>query len=367
VGRAAAGRPRLLLLDEPAAGLDAEERALLARRIRQLAELGLGVLVVDHDVRFVLGLCEEVVVLDLGEVIAHGPPSAVRADRRVAAAYLGEPAPLPGRHPPEPGPAGPEPEGAETSRRDPPGSAPPTTSPLVLDARRLTAGYGGVPVVRDLDLRVRAGEVVALLGANGAGKTTALRAVCGTLPALSGRVLVLGERVDGRVHRLARRGLAYVPQGRALFPELSVGEHLRLARRRRDWSVDDVLPAFPSLAGLLDRPAGRLSGGEQQLLALARALAAPHRLVVVDEMSLGLGPRLVEQVLATLRRLAVEEGAGVLVVEQHVDLALSVADRAYVLRAGRVVLEAPASVLAGDRALVEGSYLGAPPAEPPPA
>jgi len=354
VGRAAATEPRLLLLDEPAAGLDAEERAALAGRVRQLAERGLGILVVDHDMGFVFAVCDQVCVLDLGEVIAFGPPSTVRADRRVAAAYLGG------------GPTPPRAGGHERDRAPTDGAPGPSTTPVVLDARRLTAGHGGVPVVHDVDLSVRAGEVVALLGPNGAGKTTTLAAMAGFLPVLSGSVVVLGEPAGGRPDRLARRGVAHVPQSRALFPELSVGEHLRLARRGRGTSFEDVLEVFPALRALLGRPASRLSGGEQQMLALGRALAGAHRLLMVDEVSLGLAPQLVEQVLDALRRVADQEGAGVLLVEQHVALALAVADRAVVMHAGRVVLEGPAATLAGDPALLEASYLGTQrPDEPP--
>ena len=219
----------------------------------------------------------------------------------------------------------------------------------------------------DVELRIRPGEVVALLGPNGAGKTTALRAVCGLLPVLAGRVVLLGGPA-GRPDRLARRGLAHVPQGRALAPGLSVRDHLRMATRgRRSTAAEDVLRDFPALVDLLDRRAGLLSGGEQHMLALARALASPHRLLVVDEMSLGLAPGLVEQLLGTLRRVASEEQAGVLVVEQHAGLALAVADRAYVMQGGRVVLEGPGPALAGDPALLASSYLGAGPPGPGPA
>ena len=338
--RALAGRPKVLLADEPAAGLDIAGRAALAVRLRRLAdEEGLGVLVVDHDVEFVLGLCDQVTVLDLGRVIAQGPPAAVRDDAAVVAAYLGGPPPLARA-------------GAQDGRSGD-HLAPQFGRALVVEG--MSAGYGGLPVVCDVDLTVAAGEVVALLGANGAGKTTTLRAVTGSLSVTGGRVSVLGEPVD-RLDRLARRGTAYVAQGRPVFPTLTVGEHLRLAGGRAPVGSGDAL--FPALADLADRPAGLLSGGEQQMLALACALAGPpHRLLVVDEMSFGLAPLLVSDLLATLGRLA-DEGVAVLVVEQHAHLALSVADRAYVLRAGRVVLEAPAFTLARQPERLAAAYLG---------
>ncbi|MDP9070961.1 MAG: ATP-binding cassette domain-containing protein, partial [Actinomycetota bacterium] len=374
VGRAVASEPKLVLLDEPAAGLDTDQRAALAGRIRQLAQRGLAVVLVDHDMGFVFELCDQVWALDLGRVIAHGSPSAVRADADVVAAYLGPDRSAPGRA--APGRAAPTSEPGEPRAAEPRVAAPdpalreqgpPGGSSLALQVQHLSAGYGGVPVVRDVSLCVGAGEVVALLGPNGAGKTTTLRAFSGLLPVLGGSVAVLGAPARGRADRLARRGLAHVPQDRALSPGLSVRDHLRMATRGRRSAAEEVLQEFPALVALLDRPAGRLSGGEQHMLALARALVAPHRLLVVDEVSLGLAPRLVERLLATLRRVASEEQAGVLVVEQHVGLALAVADRAYVMHGGRVVLEGPAPALAGDPALLASSYLGAGRPGPEPA
>jgi branched-chain amino acid transport system ATP-binding protein len=242
----------------------------------------------------------------------------------------------------------------------------------LLELRGVTAGYEGIPVVHDLDLTVEAGEVVALLGANGAGKTTTLLTVSGLLPVIDGTVEVFGEPVHGGrrlrpsgVWGLARRGLAHVPEDRGLFFDLTAAENLRLGqpRRRSAADLDRVLGWFPALAAILDRKAGLLSGGEQQMLALARAVIGGPQLLLVDEMSLGLAPIIVEALLPVLRSIADDTGTGVLVVEQHVSLVLSISDRAYLLNRGRVAHAGTAAELAADGERIEAGYLGAAPAD----
>jgi len=230
----------------------------------------------------------------------------------------------------------------------------------LIETKGLVAGYGNVPVVRDLNLSVGEGEVVCLLGANGAGKTTTLLTIAGALPVLGGTVEVLGAPVTrARPHEVARRGLGIVPEGRGLFYKLSVADNLRLRRHRQSTvTVEDVLEYFPNLRDLLPRRCGLLSGGEQQMLALAGALIADPKVVMLDEMSLGLAPIIVEQLLPTVRSIADERGMAVLLVEQHVLAALKVADRGYVLAHGQVAAEGKSAELRRDAELLEASYLG---------
>jgi branched-chain amino acid transport system ATP-binding protein len=229
----------------------------------------------------------------------------------------------------------------------------------VVDVRGLVAGYGQMAVVRGLDLHVEEGEVVALFGPNGAGKTTTLSTIAGVLSPLGGSISVCGHSTAGRsVHKIARLGLALVPEDRGLFSQLTVAEHFKVHRRAGDPPADEVLAHFPALGELMRRRAGLLSGGEQQMLALACALVARPRVLLVDELSLGLAPTLVEGLLDLVRRSAEASGMAVLLVEQHLGAALAVVDRGYVISRGRVVLSGSASELRGRPDLLEAGYLG---------
>jgi branched-chain amino acid transport system ATP-binding protein len=233
------------------------------------------------------------------------------------------------------------------------------SSSTLLKVRGLYAGYDGVAVVRNLDLDVAAGEIVALLGPNGAGKTTTLSTIAGLLAPISGEVIVLGsERRGTGAHRMARRGLAFVPEDRSLFASLTVRENLRLGSRQRGAALERAIDFFPALAPLMERKAGLLSGGEQQMLTLGRAIASQPRLLLIDELSLGLAPIIVEGLLDALRRIVAETGCGIVLVEQHVDLALATADRAYVVAHGDAVASGAADELVKNRELLTSSYLG---------
>jgi branched-chain amino acid transport system ATP-binding protein len=232
------------------------------------------------------------------------------------------------------------------------------SAPL-LTVEDLHAGYLGIPAVRRLSLTVGSGEVVALLGPNGAGKTTTLSTIAGLLKTISGTIRLGDEEITDRpAFRLARLGMSLVPEDRALFYGLTVRENLGLARGKQSLPEGELLEMLPELEKCLGRKAGVLSGGEQQMLAVGRALVSRPRLLLVDEMSLGLAPVIVERLLPVLRRVADELGTGVLFVEQHISMALEIADRAYVLNHGELVLEGAASELRGRRDLVEASYLG---------
>ena len=336
IARALACRPDTLLLDEPAAGLSAADKARLTRLLRQLADAGLKVLLVEHDVRMVMQACDRVAVLDGGRLIADGVPAEVRIKPEVVAAYLGA---------------------AEVEAR----SRGALSGEPLLQVAGLSAGYGTLPVLEDIALRVRQGEVVALVGANGAGKSTLMKALAGLLPHQGSVRWVGAELGDTPAHQRVRAGLALVPEGRQVFAELSVADNLVLggytrSAAEREQTAAAMLHKFPRLQERHGQPAGTLSGGEQQMLALARALMSRPRLLLLDEPSLGLAPKLVAEVYTTLQDLA-EEGTTLLLVDQFAQSALTVADHAYVFAGGRVSIEGDARILRAAPEIVS-EYLG---------
>jgi branched-chain amino acid transport system ATP-binding protein len=233
----------------------------------------------------------------------------------------------------------------------------------LLKVEGVHAGYGDLPVLHGVDLEVQEGEVVSVVGANGAGKTTLLNVIAGTVPLTAGRVTFDSETISGRpAHRIVARGLALVPEGRRLFPFLTVEENLRLgafhkeARRRYDETLAEVLELFPVLAERPHQLAGSLSGGEQQMCALARGIMARPKLLMLDEPSLGLAPKIVEQVFALIPTL-IERGLTILLVEQNVAEALELSDSADVLEQGRITMSGTGSEFLHNEAL-RAAYLG---------
>ena len=233
----------------------------------------------------------------------------------------------------------------------------------LLEVKGLRAGYGDVPVLRGIDLAIQAGSITALIGANGAGKTTLLRAISGIIPAEAGSIRYDGQDILGKPPQdIVRAGLVQVPEGRRLFPDMTVFENLLIgssspsARPRRDENLKMVFELFPKVRERGGQRAGTLSGGEQQMVAIARALMASPRLLLLDETSLGLAPIIVDEIFVAVRRLAAQ-GMTILVVEQNTALALEVADHGYVLEQGHFAMEGPASGLMADPR-VKQAYLG---------
>jgi branched-chain amino acid transport system ATP-binding protein len=232
------------------------------------------------------------------------------------------------------------------------------TAEVAIEVEGLTCGYGAFAVVRDLSLTVNQGEIVVLLGPNGAGKTTTLLAISGLIKEMAGEVRVLGTPIAKVApHRIAKLGLGHVAEGRALFFNLTVLENLKMGvRSARD--LNAIIDAFPILKPLVKRKAGLLSGGEQQVLAIARALAAKPKALLVDEMSLGLSPIMVEQLIPVIRYAANEQRCGVLLVEQHLYVARELANRAYIVSHGSLQKSGDATELLSDEARIEQYYLG---------
>src|SRR5262245_18210559 len=287
----------------------------------------------------VMGVSDHIVVLDAGICIASGKPAAIRSNPAVIKAYLGGA-----------GVARPR-TAARRGPRDP-----------VLVALKLTAGYGAAPVLDEVALEVRPGETVGMVGANGSCKSTTMRTLSGLLRPVGG-VILLDDRSIARLeaHHIAAGGLALVPEGRQVFPELTVHANLVLGAYARSGADLEsakavLLERFPRLRDRLHSRAGLLSGGEQQMLSIARGLMAKPRILLLDEPSLGLAPAMINELFAVLAELR-DQGVTILLVDQMAALALTIADRGYVLESGRIVRNDAAAALAHDPAL-EAAYLG---------
>ena len=331
LGIALGSKPQVLLADEPLAGLAAAERERVSKLVKSIAA-NIPVLIVEHDIDRVLGFSHRVTVMNQGEVLMAGAPDEVRADRRVQEVYTGT-------------------------------GIPPVTGRMAADAgethvlrcQGVNAFYGKSHIINDVSLDVRRGEIVALLGRNGAGKSTLLKSIAGLVPPASGTIEYEGRNIAGAATPdIARMGIGYVPQGRGLFAGMTVAENLALGRlaRKTDgsngvvWSEDKILEYFPRLKERLNVSADYLSGGEQQMVAVARALSGNVRLLLLDEPFEGLAPAVVLELFRVFDEL--RKHVSIVIVEHNLDLVLALADRVFVLERGAVHHQGPAKRLLDD-------------------
>jgi branched-chain amino acid transport system ATP-binding protein len=388
LARALATKPRVILLDEPSAGLNEEETDELAELLHELAGTGLGILLVEHDMGLVMSACDHIHVLDFGRIIAYGTPEEVQANPLVRAAYLGEgdeetevpdeqevllrevteleakvevetgssddaAAPAPATVSPAASPNGspassPNGEGgsaaAALAATLPPPAGATATAPTpgaALELLDVRAAYGTIDVLHGVSISIPPGQVFALLGPNGAGKSTTLKVASGQMQPVSGTVHFAGQRVNGwSSDKLARAGLCTIPEGRGIFPNLTVLENLRMITYS-GVSLSDVeeraYHRFPRLQERRKQVAGTLSGGEQQMLAMARAMSTNPKVLLLDELSMGLAPLIVEELYEVVKRIAAED-VSILIVEQFAHEVLGVTDVAAIMLHGRIQL-----------------------------
>ena len=344
-------KPKLLMLDEPAGGRAAHEVERLGHLIYALRDQGITLFIVEHNMPFVMSLSERVIVLDQGCKIAEGTPAEVRTSEKVIKAYLGE---------------------EEVMVKTEPDAtlckiAGERSGKKRLGVEGVSTFYGEAQALKDVSLEVRAHEVVAILGSNGAGKTTILRTITGLLAPRSGKILFDNEQIGGRpAHEIIKKGIVSVPEGRELFGSMTVWDNLlmgtySLSKTERKELVgkrlEMIYSLFPILKERLMQRAETMSGGQQQMLTVARALMANTRLLALDEPSLGLSPLLVSEMMQALKRICSEMGVSLLLVEQNARAALKIADFAYVLERGQVVLSGRCEEVISS-ATIQSAYLG---------
>ncbi len=391
IARALAGEPKLLALDEPCAGMNPAEKIALQKLLRKICSPknglnfgtpassaqpgevlhkghaegeGISILLIEHDVQFVTALCDQITVLDYGQVIAQGPPQILLKNPKVIEAYLGASASTPSITI----------AATPTSSKTPPANANHTKQmghhvtnpPPLLRIQNLHLNYGAIQAVKGINLEIYPGEQIALIGANGAGKSTTLKGISGLKNCVRGEMYYQGVSIRNvPPHKLLERGLAMVPEGRGIFSRMTVldnlnmGAYLRCDTAQVLRDKEKIFDFFPRLKERLSQMAGTLSGGEQQMLAIARALLrGPElKLLLLDEPSMGLSPLMRETIFEVLPKIP-EQGTAVLIVEQNAHLALSIADRAYVMESGRITMEGEAQSLLSDPKVRE-AYLGA--------
>jgi branched-chain amino acid transport system ATP-binding protein len=379
IARALALSPELLLLDEPAAGMnpqETEELMGLITRVRKTFRLT--ILLIEHDMRLVMGICERLMVLDYGALIAHGTPEEIRRHPAVIKAYLGETVdseqlPVAGCRLPEQFPvAGCRlPVGSdipdktpETGNRKPTTNNQQPTTATLLTVKDLSVHYGTIQAIKGISFDVGEGEIITLIGANGAGKTSTMHALSGIIKKSGGQVIFDGADISAMPpDKIVRAGLIQSPEGRRIFANLTVRENLEMGaftgeRPKVEFKqdIEQVYEIFPRLRERVKQYAGTLSGGEQQMLAIGRSLMARPRLLLLDEPSMGLAPILVDEIFSIIKKINAA-GTTVLLVEQNAYKALGLAVRAYILETGRIVKSGSGAELLNDSAVQE-AYLG---------
>jgi branched-chain amino acid transport system ATP-binding protein len=333
MGLALATKPRLLLLDEPLAGLAAAERQRIGDIIKRISS-DVPMLLVEHDIDRVFQIADAVTVMNEGQVLVDGTVDDARSSPRVQEIYIGS--------------------GAATIAAKPRESA--VEPATLLTGDHVNTFYGKSHVLVDVSFDVRQHEIVALLGRNGAGKSTLLKTLTGIAQPSSGAITLDGLNIAGRPsHEIARLGIGYVPQGRGLFAGMTVGQNLELGRLKREtghgirWDLEQIFEYFPRIRERIDTPADYLSGGEQQMVAVARALSGDVKVLLLDEPFEGLAPTIVEQLFESFDKLRHE--VSIIIVDHHLDLALALSDRTVALERGRVIHTGPSKDLRDDLAL----------------